>query len=221
MNLLSVFKYKTVNADKLISYGFRLSDGVYIYSTDVLEDFKLIVKVSSEGEVLTEVYDEASGELYTLYLVESAEGAFVGSVRTEVEKVLSDISEKCFDECVFKSPFSKAVIDYIYKTYGDSLEFLWKDTPDCAIARRKDNKKWYFLITMVKASKLGLNDDRIIEIIDLRIDPEKLQNILDGKKYFSGYHMNKKHWLTLLLDGTTDEIELFSRIDDSYKLAKK
>ncbi len=218
---LSVFKYKTANAAKLLSYGFKLTDGVYRYETSISEDFKMAVKIDWQGSVSTEVCDEVTGEPYTLYLVESAEGSFVGSVRTAVEKILEDIAKNCYDECVFKSPLSKAVTDYVFNTYGDSLEFLWKDTPDCAITRRKDNKKWYFLITAVKASKLGLASDDFIEIIDLRADPEELQKIVDGKKYFHGYHMNKKHWLTLLLDGTTEEAELFSRIDDSYKLAKK
>jgi predicted DNA-binding protein (MmcQ/YjbR family) len=35
-----------------------------------------------------------------------------------------------------------------------------------------------------------------------------------------GYHMNKKHWNTVLLDGSIPEAELFTWIDHSYDLVK-
>jgi len=34
----------------------------------------------------------------------------------------------------------------------------------------------------------------------------------------SGFHMNKKHWNTILLDGTIPDKEVFSWIDHSYEL---
>lgn len=33
-----------------------------------------------------------------------------------------------------------------------------------------------------------------------------------------GYHMNKKHWNTIILDGTMEEKNLITMIDDSYEL---
>jgi predicted DNA-binding protein (MmcQ/YjbR family) len=33
-----------------------------------------------------------------------------------------------------------------------------------------------------------------------------------------GYHMNKKHWNTILLDGAVPDKEVFSWIDHSYQL---
>ena len=33
-----------------------------------------------------------------------------------------------------------------------------------------------------------------------------------------GYHMNKKHWNTIILDGTMEEENLKLMIDDSYDL---
>jgi predicted DNA-binding protein (MmcQ/YjbR family) len=35
-----------------------------------------------------------------------------------------------------------------------------------------------------------------------------------------GYHMNKKHWNTVILDGSVPDKELFSWIDHSYDLVK-
>ena len=43
------------------------------------------------------------------------------------------------------------------------------------------------------------------------------------EKYTSvlpGYHMNKKHWNTVLMDGSIPDKEVFSWIDHSYNLVK-
>ncbi len=55
----------------------------------------------------------------------------------------------------------------------------------------------------------------------MRCDSEELDKIVDGERYFRGWHMNKKHWLTLVLDGKTDADELIRRLKESYRLAKK
>jgi predicted DNA-binding protein (MmcQ/YjbR family) len=57
--------------------------------------------------------------------------------------------------------------------------------------------------------------------INLKCDP--LLAIELREKYNSvspGYHMNKKHWNTVLLDGTIPDMEIFSWIDHSYSLVK-
>jgi predicted DNA-binding protein (MmcQ/YjbR family) len=36
-----------------------------------------------------------------------------------------------------------------------------------------------------------------------------------------GYHMNKKHWNTVVVDGSISDKEIFSWIDDSYELVAR
>lgn len=115
----------------------------------------------------------------------------------------------------------RKIMRYIANKYDTPLEFLWKKFPDNAVYRRKDNQKWYAAILTVEKNKIGLDGDGKIEIIDLKMDPTKLEEIIDHKKYFPGYHMNKKYWYTICLDGSIGKDELFHRIDTSYELAKK
>ena len=35
-----------------------------------------------------------------------------------------------------------------------------------------------------------------------------------------GYHMNKKHWNTVIIDGSIPDYEIFSWIDHSYNIVK-
>ena len=112
-------------------------------------------------------------------------------------------------------------MQYVSGKYDTSLEFLWKKFPDNAIYRRKDNQKWYAAILTVARNKIGLNGSDKIEILDLRIDPMQMEQTIDNKRYFPGYHMNKKNWYTICMDGSVGNDEIFKRIDISYELAKK
>ena len=215
------FAFKSPNFNKLVAYGFVTDGKTYSYVAKILdEQFELRVEITAAGEVKTEVTDLNIGEPYTLHLVAAAEGAFVGAVRAEYERVLTEISEKCFENDVFKGDSAHAVINYVREKYGDELEFLWGDAPD-AIWRRKDNKKWYAVLMVISKRKLGLDSDEVISVIDLRIDPEVLPKIVDGKKYFAGYHMNKKSWFTMCLDGSVPVEEICGWLDKSYEIAKK
>ena len=55
--------------------------------------------------------------------------------------------------------------------------------------------------------------------INLKCDPEEAQ-ILRGlyKSIIPGYHMNKEHWNTLILDGSLPDELILKMIDDSYDL---
>lgn len=216
-----IFKNRTVNCDRLIKYGFENVEGEYVFSTPIYENqFKMTVKIDGSGEVETQLFDLAAEEVYTLHLVAEASGEFVGRVRSEYEKVLEDIAENCFDSSIFGGQGAKKVIEYAREKYGDELEFLWERYPDAAVLRRKDNQKWYALFMTIPKSKLGLDSGEPAEIIDVRFDVDELPKKVDGVRYFAGYHMNKKHWLTMLLDGSVLIEEILTYLDESYKLAK-
>jgi len=55
--------------------------------------------------------------------------------------------------------------------------------------------------------------------ITLKCDPDDAQ-ILRGlhKSIIPGYHMNKEHWNTIILDGTLPDELIYKLIDDSYIL---
>lgn len=216
-----IFKHKTLNCEKLIKYGFEKVGESFVFSTNVFDNqFKMTVKIDGSGEVETELFDLAAEEVYTLHLVAEASGEFVGRVRSEYEYVLQNIAESCFDSDIFRENCTHKIIEYAREKYGDELEFLWERYPDAAVLRRKDNKKWYALFMTISKAKLGLDSAEPAEIIDLRFDKDELPKKVDGERYFLGYHMNKKHWITMILDGSVTVEEILNYLDESYKLAK-
>lgn len=217
-----IFYNKIVNFEKLKAYGFSESAEIYFYSAVLSESgFEMHVRVTQQGVISAVVIDPAFNEPYTLHLADSAAGNFVGGIKAEYERILTDIADTCFEPDVFKSSQAKEVIAYIKSSYGDEFEYLWKKFPDNAVVRRKDNQKWYAALLTVSRRKLGFNTDERVEILDIRMAPEKVEQAVDGVKFHLGYHMNKKHWVTVCLDGTLSMQDICALIDESYKLAKK
>ncbi len=55
--------------------------------------------------------------------------------------------------------------------------------------------------------------------INLKCDPdEAVERRAEYESVQPGYHMNKKHWLTVPLDGSVPYSVVYSWIDDSYGL---
>jgi predicted DNA-binding protein (MmcQ/YjbR family) len=55
--------------------------------------------------------------------------------------------------------------------------------------------------------------------INLKCDPEKAIELREEYEAVQpGYHMNKKHWNTIILDGTVPAKKILEWIDDSYNL---
>lgn len=67
---------------------------------------------------------------------------------------------------------------------------------------------------------LGINDDPLR--LNLKCDPAKAEVL--RQRYpavLPGYHMNKRHWNTVVLDGSIPKEELLEMIDESYALVVK
>lgn len=218
----TVFKKRKLNISKLTTFGFEQANEKYEYRKTLTDSgFILTVKINADGEVSSEIIDPVSDEPYTLHLTDTAVGGFVESVRKQYEETLTEIAEKCYEPDVFKSLQAKELIEYVRGKYGNELEFLWTKFPDNAVWRRKDNEKWYGALLTVTKKKLGIKSNETVEIIDLRLEPELMENLLDNVKYFPGWHMNKKSWYTIILDGSVPTEEICQRIDNSYILALK
>lgn len=215
-----IFQRKKAVPEKLAAYGFRKIRNTCKYDVDILDgEFHLEITVGKKTVPNTKLIEIATGEEYVLYKTDAA-GTFVGEVRLAVTKVLQDISDHCYETAVFKSEQSIALTAYVRKKYGNEPEYLWDKFPDNAVWRRTDNKKWYGALLTVSRRKLGIPSDEIAEIIDLRTAPETIENLIDNTRFFPGWHMNKKHWYTIILDGTVSLDEICRRLDESYALTK-
>lgn len=215
----NLLKNKKINFQKLLEYGFKENNNQYKYKTSLIkEEFDLIVIFSKDGNFDYKVIDIISDEEYILVKVPEANGEYVGKVREKCKEKILDILKKCCEVQVFKSEQTNQVIKYVKEKYGNDPEFLWEKYDDNAVFRHNENKKWYGVILKVSKNKLGLESDERVEILDLKILPEDIEKIVDNEKYFLGYHMNKKHWFTIILDGSVEIEKIYNFIDESYNM---
>jgi len=217
---LAVGEIPKLLANKLEPFGFIRDGDAYFYADELLAgSFKLHVKVSNKGLVSTLLMDTESDEPYVLHLVENAQGAFVGEVRAAYQAVLDRIGEACGEHGSFHGGYVEELLRYVQETYGDEIEYPWKDM-DAAVIRSHLTKKWYAVFMKVHPSKIGLGGSQPIRIMDLHGTAEQVASLVDGKRYFPGWHMNRKYWYTICLDGSVPMDELQRRIDASFALSQ-
>ena len=109
------------------------------------------------------------------------------------------------------------IFEYVQKLYGTIPEYLWSKLPDSAVLR-PENGIWYAVIMTVEKSKLGLEGNDLVDIMDVKCDPEMISMIIQTYGFLPGYHMNKQHWITILLEGSVSEAKILDFLDMSYDL---
>ena len=212
-------KNKTINYDELLKYGFIQEKNIYLYKTKIYdEQFEMIVTIEN-NKMTSKLFDLINEDEYILVDIQDSTGEFIGKVKEEYENELKNIIEKCTTPNVFKSEQAKEVIKYVKDKYNDDLEYLWKKFPENAVWRNKKNKKWYGALLIISERKLELESDKIVDIIDLRYSKDRIKEIIDNKKIFAGYHMNKDNWITIKLDDGIKTETIFELIDNSYNLS--
>ena len=75
------------------------------------------------------------------------------------------------------------------------------------------------LVFKVMGKMFALTSIVDFDSINLKVDPEIGAGLQE--KYHAvkpGYHMNKKHWITVVMDGSIPDNLVLQWIDDSYKL---
>ena len=214
-------KDKKIDLKRLEKFGFELKDNSYYYHTSLLKNqFKMTIKINLDNSIFTEIIDTETNEPYVLHLLEMKRSGYSEKVYKAYSEVLEKIKKECFEDEIFKANYTKEIIEYVKNNYGDELEFLWEKSPKNAVVRRKSRNKWYVVILTISKRKLNLDSDEIIEVINLHNIAEEIKKLIDYKKYFPAYHMNKKHWCTICLDGTVELKKIYRMIDISYELAK-
>ncbi len=213
MRYEACFPHDAPDPAALSSLGFRLADGVPTCETDAkTQGFRFRYRIMGRACDVA-VYDLDSGWEYDLFNVPSSSGATVTALREEAEAFMRAVARECFGVRRFR----EAVLDYCRATYGTE--------PDCpfegdeAQALRKPSGKWYGLMMNIPADRLDKRRKGNVDVLNLKALPERIA-AADGVSVFPAWHMNKKYWLTVLLDSAIAPDLLHALIDESYRLVK-
>ena len=212
-----IFKRANVNFNKLEKYGFKKENNIYIFEKVFLnDDFKAVIEIDDKKIVRGKVIDLQIGEEYTNIRTEMT-GEFVNNVREAYKEILVDIRNHCFETSYFISNQANRINKYIKEKYSNEPEFLWDKFPRYGVYRNKNNDKWYGIIMNLDLSKLDSGTGEV-EIINVKLDENKIQELLKKKGFYKAYHMSKTDWISIILNDTLKDDEILSLIDESYNL---
>ena len=110
---------------------------------------------------------------------------------------------------------------YINNNYNTLQEYPWKEDPNSTTFKHPNNKKWFALIMHISYERLGIDKEGTVDIINIKSIPELIGGLRKEEGILPAYHMNKEHWITILLDGTVQKKKIFELIDISYELTLK
>ena len=109
---------------------------------------------------------------------------------------------------------------YIEREYGVTPDYPWLDSPEGAVFRHADNRKWFALSMPIPRRYAYPGQDGEVDAVNLKCDPV-LSGMLRGEPgVFPAWHMSKVHWITVLLDGSADEDRLRVLLHQSFELTK-
>lgn len=172
-----------------------------------------------------QVWDLDLDEEYTAFRAARAIGRFVGRVREEYGQILKKMAQECFVDVTLATNQGQRLIQYLQQKYGDTIEPFSK-FPGIYSFRNPLNQKWYALFARVAREKLEVDRQNWtkeelkekIELVNLKIDPTQLTVLLAVDGVYPSYHMNKKNWVSIILDEKVSDDFLFSLVDNSRQL---
>ena len=217
--MFEIFKSYQFNQEKARAYGFVENGEVWTYSCQILQgDFFMTISITTDN-VNFQVFDQETGDLYPQVHMESMRGSFVASVREACLEILYQIRKACFDVQDYICPQTKRIMAQVQEKYGKKLEYLWEKSPDTAVLRHEGNQKWYAVLMKISWDKLEKGREGLVEAVNLKHD--QVADLLLQKGIYSAFHMNKRYWISVVLDDTLSDEEVLELIERSWNLTIK
>ena len=98
---------------------------------------------------------------------------------------------------------------YCLNTYGTSPDYPFDEDFETAVLRHAVNKKWYAIALRVSRRKFGFDIDEVIDVVNLKLPTEMFGSFGATDGVYPAYHMNKLHWISVLLPDAPDDVVQF------------
>ena len=99
--------------------------------------------------------------------------------------------------------------EYCSTAYGTEPDYPFEEDFETAVFRHAGNRKWYALVMKVSARKFGLKGDAVLDVVNLKQPMELLGSFTVSDGVYPAYHMNKLHWVSVILSEASDDTVKF------------
>ena len=108
---------------------------------------------------------------------------------------------------------------YIFDHYSTEPDYPFDEDFETAVLRHKGSRKWFAVVMKVSRRKFGIDSDEAVDIVNLKIPLEMFGFFGKEQGVYPAYHMNKLHWVSVLLSDTADStVEFLANV--SYEETK-
>lgn len=100
-------------------------------------------------------------------------------------------------------------INYCISAYGTVPDFPFEDDFVTTALRHADTRKWYALVMQVSRRKFGQESDESVDVVNLKLPTEMFGSFGAEDGVYPAYHMNKLHWVSVLLPDAPEDVIKF------------
>ena len=117
-----------------------------------------------------------------------------------------------------RKEFEKLVFD----TYNVKADYPFEEDFETAVMRHADTRKWYAIAMRVPRRKFGFGGEQgneVIDVVNLKLPTEMFGSFGADVGVYPAYHMNKLHWISVLLPDAPEDVVGFL-VSVSYEATK-
>ena len=206
-----------IDCKRAIAYGFSRTEAGLELKKELPGVGLYAVFVIAGKSFEVNVFDADTDEEYLPFNVLDNITGFVTGIREQVEDLVQEIKEKC----LLNSNMKLRLMEYCERKFGTEPEAPWEDSPDAYTFKTAKRNKWYALFMTIPYKSLGLVAKGTLDVVNIKLPPEKVLDLIDRVHFYPAYHMNKKHWITIVLNKEVDEPLVQQLLDESYGLVEK
>lgn len=179
------------------------------------------VTVTEAGETRGLVRDADTGDEYTPLRAQNPAGAFAARVREEYAAALLALARACYTACDFAGDQANRIAARIAAEFGTAAEFPWPGSGH-AVFRDRATRRWFALIMAdIPRAKLISGAEGRAEVLNVKADPAAVPALQQERSVYRCYHMNKRHWVSVILDGTLDDEHVMRLVRGSRALISR
>ena len=206
-----------IDCKRAIAYGFSRTEAGLELKKELPEVGLYAEFVIAGKRFEVNVFDADTDEEYLPFNVLDNITGFVTGIREQVEDLVQEIKEKC----LLNSNMKLRLMEYCERKFGTEPEAPWEDSPDAYTFKTAKRNKWYALFMTIPYKSLGLVAKGTLDVVNIKLPPEKVLDLIDRVHFYPAYHMNKKHWITIVLNKEVDEPLVQQLLEESYGLVEK
>ena len=100
-------------------------------------------------------------------------------------------------------------LSHCLDTFGTPPDYPFDEDFETAVLRHTDTRKWYAIVMKVSRRKFGMNSDEVIDVVNLKLPMEMFGSFGAADGVYPAYHMNKLHWISVLLPDAPADLTQF------------